>query len=209
MDAATWYELLGYLASALIVISLLMSSILRLRIIGLVGAVAFTAYGLLIEAFPIALANGAIILIHVFHLSRMLRDRASDSYFEVLEVPADSPVLRRFLAFHDADLRRFQPDFEPVTDDDTRRVLLVLRDAVPAGVVVAEIVGDVARVDLDYVTAAHRDLHAGSWLWGDSSVFAKLGAERIVAFGRTPEHARYLAAVGFSPAGDDRWERAS
>jgi hypothetical protein len=76
VDTQTLYELIGYLASGLIVVSLLMSSILRLRLIGLVGAISFTAYGVLIDAYPIAVANGAIIFIHIFHLTRMLRQRA-------------------------------------------------------------------------------------------------------------------------------------
>lgn len=205
MEPSTVYELIGYLASALIVVSLLMSSILRLRLIGLVGAIAFTTYGVLIGAYPIAVANGAIIFIHIFHLSRMLRARATEAYFDVVEVPPTSPILRRFVDFHLEDIRRFQPDFPGVEADHL--ALLVLRDAIPAGAVVAEVDADEARVLLDYVVPAHRDLRPGRFLWIESDAFTSRGVTRVTTTAPTQEHARYLDSVGFAAAGDGVWTR--
>jgi hypothetical protein len=205
MDSALVYELVGYTASALIVVSLLMSSLLRLRVIGLFGAITFTLYGVLIGAFPIVAANGTIIGIQVFHLSRMLRQRAADAYFEALEVPADSPVLRRFVDFHSEDARRFQPDFPGIRGDEL--ALLILRDAVPAGAVLADVDGDQAHVTLDYVVAAHRDLRPGRFLWVESDAFTSRGIRRVTTTAPSSEHARYLDSVGFTPAGDGLWVR--
>ncbi|MEX1178412.1 MAG: hypothetical protein WEB09_08110 [Nitriliruptor sp.] len=205
MDASTVYELIGYLASGLIVLSLLMSSILRLRIIGLFGAISFTTYGVLIDAYPIAVANGAIIFIHIFHLTRMLRARASEEYFEVVEVPATSPILRRFVEFHHDDICRFQPDFPGVRGDEL--ALLVLRDAIPAGAVLAEVDADGAHVVLDYVVPAHRDLRPGRFLWVESDAFTSRGVTRVTTTAPTDEHARYLNSVGFSFEGDGIWSR--
>lgn len=50
--------LIGYLGSALVVASLTMRSIMRLRIIGLAGGLTFVAYGYLIDAWHI----GGVIL---------------------------------------------------------------------------------------------------------------------------------------------------
>jgi hypothetical protein len=198
-------EVVGYAASALIVVSLLMTSILKLRVIGLVGAVTFTIYGLLIDAFPIALANGAIVMIHVFHLARMLSERKQDAYFEALEVPATSPILRRFVEFHTPDAKKFQPDFPGLEDDHL--AMFILRDAVPVGAVVAEVHGLQARVLLDYVTPEHRDLRPGRWLWVDSDAFTSRGIRRVITTAPSAEHARYLATVGFETSGNGRWIR--
>ena len=198
-------EVVGYAASALIVVSLLMTSILRLRVIGLIGAITFTVYGLLIGAFPIALANGAIVFIHVFHLTRMLTERKHDAYFEALEVPATSPILRRFVDFHTADAERFQPDFPGLADDHL--AMFILRDAVPVGAVVAEVHGLQARVLLDYVTPEHRDLRPGRWLWVESDAFTSRGIRRVTTTAPSADHARYLASVGFETTGNGRWVR--
>ena len=54
MSTHVLLEGFGYLASVLVVISLMMRSIVRLRWINLVGAACFTAYGILISAYPVA-----------------------------------------------------------------------------------------------------------------------------------------------------------
>ena len=45
MDAAFWFEVVGYVASGLIALSILQQSILRLRIIGFIGSKSGTLKG--------------------------------------------------------------------------------------------------------------------------------------------------------------------
>lgn len=195
MDTRTIYELVGYVGSALVVISLMMRSLLRLRLINLVGATVFAVYGVLIDAAPVWAVNGAIAVIDVYHLRGMLRrDR---EYFEVLEVDRGSEYLARFLDFHRDQIARFQPDWEGVRPD--HRAFFVLRDMVPAGLVLARPAGvGTMHVDLDYVIPGYRDFKVGSWVYRDEALF---GAH-VTAAAATPEHRRYLRRVGFEPAGD-------
>jgi hypothetical protein len=68
-----WLEIYGYLGSALIAISLMMSDIRKLRWINLVGAGSFASYGLLINAWPVVILNGFIVLIDIVHLWQLSR----------------------------------------------------------------------------------------------------------------------------------------
>jgi hypothetical protein len=198
-------ELIGYAASVLIVLSLMMSSLLRLRIISLIGSATFSLYGLLIGSVPVLLTNAAIMVINAVYLVRMWRDRAGDAYFEVVEVDPGSRVLRRFVDFHLQDIRRFQPEFDGVRDDHL--AWMVLRDAIPAGAVLASRVDeDTAHLDLDYVTEEHRDFKAGSVLFGESGALQRRGIERVATSPGTPAHQRYLRKMGFESA-DGRWLR--
>ena len=197
-------ELIGYLASTLIVVSLLMASVLRLRVINLVGAVVFTTYGLLIGALPVVLANGAIVIIDIYYLARLLRDRSGSAYFEVVPADPHAPFVARFVAFHLDDIHASQPDFNGVRDDHL--AWLVLRDAVPVGLVLARRVGDVGHLDLDYVTPAHRDFTAGRVLFGASGALRDAGFRQMTAHGSTGLHRRYLARMGFTEH-SDRWLR--
>lgn len=197
MDTATFYELLGYLASGLVVLSLVMGSVLRLRIIGVIGASVFATYGLLIGAIPVLLTNATIVLVHAYHLRRLLRDRAADEYFEVVRWPPHGVYLPRFLDHHRDDIARSQPSFDGLRDDHLAWV--ILRDAVPVGVVLVRHDGSAtAQLDLDYVTPEHRDFAAGAALFG-SDAFAAEGIERVVTTGETDLHRRYLARMGFEP----------
>lgn len=97
MDTATLYALIGYGASAIVAIGLLMTSILRLRLFSLFGASIFVIYSLLIEAYPVAILNVVIILINIYQLRRLLN---LEEEFSLLDVDVESSYLERFIDFH-------------------------------------------------------------------------------------------------------------
>jgi hypothetical protein len=105
-----WVELIGYFASAFVAASLLMVSFVRLRVINLIGAVAFVAYALLIGSVPILLTNVFIAGINIFHLVRIFRTDVSGFTY----VPIDSSrrhQLADFLELYRDDVVRFYPEF--------------------------------------------------------------------------------------------------
>jgi len=63
MTYETALELTGYFASILILVSLLMSSAVKLRIINAIGAAVFTVYGILIHSYPTAFLNGVSVIV--------------------------------------------------------------------------------------------------------------------------------------------------
>lgn len=198
MDTATIYELIGYTASALVVLSLTMRSLLRLRLINLVGAAVFTVYGLLIAAPPVWMVNGAIVLIDLWELRRMFA--ADPERLEVLEVDSGSAYVRRLLERHADDITRYVPGFEGPRDD--HRAYLVLRDGVVAAVV---LVGRTADgdwvVDLDYALPQYRDHTSGRFVYAKREIWDELGADSVVSAPGSEEHRRYLRRVGFEADG--------
>lgn len=77
METINFYEGLGYLASVLVALSLTMRSLLKLRVINLVGAMLFTLYGLVIGALPVAALNFFIVLVNIYYLHQMFRTSTS------------------------------------------------------------------------------------------------------------------------------------
>ncbi|HYH08538.1 MAG TPA: hypothetical protein VEK11_15890 [Thermoanaerobaculia bacterium] len=197
-------ELLGYAASALIVTSMLMRSIVRLRMINLAGAATFSVYGFLIGAYPVGILNLLTTTINLVQLVRLQRRK---EIFRVLEISPDSPYLRYFLDFQAEDIRRFFPKFV-YERTDNGIVLLVLRDLVPAGMVLGRITGNTMTVDLDYVVPQYRDLKVGRYLFVDEAAFfRKRGVTEILSPADTEVHAQYLRRLGYEPAGDGRMYR--
>lgn len=198
MDGKVWLELLGYVASILVAVSLMMSRILRLRLINLVGSLAFTVYGALIGAYPVAVVNAFICVINIFYLWKMLRAR---EYFRILEIEPDSEYLRYFLSVHAEDVRRFLPGFAHAPRNG-ELTLFVLRDLVPAGLFIGEPRGDGCLwVRLDYVIPAYRDFKIGRYLYGErADFFRERGIHSIVSPSGTPTHAKYLRKMGFTRA---------
>ena len=195
MNTHVVLELFGYVASALIVLSVMMSSILRLRLINLIGAAMFAAYGFMIGAYPVAALNGFIVMVNGYYLLRMVRAR---EYFRLLKLKPESDYLRYFLEFYRKDIKRILPDFEycPV---ENQVALFVLRDCSPVGVFIAEQKPDgVLRVALDFVIPNYRDLKIGRFLFVEQAgFFRELGVREIVIAPRTKQFGEYLVRVGF------------
>ena len=197
MDSQLVLEIVGYVASGLVAVSLTMSSILRLRLINLAGSAAFTVYGVLIHAYPVAVVNLLIVFINLYYLRQMLGSR---EYFKLLRVRPDSEYLRYFLDFYRADVQRFLPGFAHVPAEG-QLTFFVLRDLVPAGLFIGEVRDDGCLwVRLDYVIPAYRDFKIGRYVYGErADFFRERGIRRIVSPSGTPEHARYLRKMGFTP----------
>lgn len=203
MDTPLFLQVLGYAASVLVAASLMMKSLLRLRVINLAGASLMALYGLLIHAWPVAVLNGTIVLVDVYYLHQMWRQR---DYFKLLAVAHDSEYLRGFVEFHRDEIASFIPGYayEP---DEAHLHLLVLRNMVPAGLVILQPEGATARVLLDFVIPGYRDFGVGRFLFEDNAAwFHERGIRRLVSAPGHPRHASYLERMGFHPEGES-WVR--
>ena len=61
-------EWVGYAASLFIVVSLTMTSIVKLRIINSIGCLFFVIYGLNVNAYPVVISNALIVMINIYNL---------------------------------------------------------------------------------------------------------------------------------------------
>lgn len=197
-------ELIGYTASALVIISLTRRSVVRLRSISLVGSITFLTYGLLLGSVPIVVTNLCIATINVWFLSRELLVAPDDRHdIGASRIRSDSPFLLDFVEYHHADIIDFQPDFHMPGGGDVFALLLT-REALPSGLVIGHRDHDMLHIDLDYVLREHRDSRLGSWLYGPGrTVFRDAGFTELRAIAVTDAHDKYLRRVGFDPP-DDR-----
>lgn len=69
-------EILGYVASVVIAISLMMKNIVSLRILNFVGCALFSVYGLIIDAYPVAGMNGFVACINIYFLVKIYREHS-------------------------------------------------------------------------------------------------------------------------------------
>jgi len=194
MSASTLYELIGYIGSALVVVSLAMSSIIRLRFVNLAGAIVFGVYGVLIGAVPIVITNIVITGIDLWYLRRELTTREE---LAVVEVGPDNGFVDTFIELHHHDLLTFGDLPDMLERADVR--LVMLRDTDMAGILLGADAGEgVLAVLLDYVAPAYRDLSSGASLYGHGARrFVELGYRSLVAEDVDHRHRDYFAAMGF------------
>jgi hypothetical protein len=196
-------ELVGYVASALVVTSLAMTNVVRLRSISLVGSLIFVVYGLLLGSIPIVVTNAAIAGLNVWFLRKEL---GGGRALGAVPITPDEPFLRDFLVSHLADIHTSQPAFTLADADSADAAFVLTREGLPAGAIVGRGEGAELHVLLDYVMDAYRDSHLGRWLYreGGVKVLRDAGYRSVVATPSTEVHRSYLQGVGFVRDGD-RW----
>ena len=194
MEVQFWLEVFGYLGSVLVAISLTMRSLVRLRAINSIGCLVFVVYGILIHAYPVAALNGFIFCVNAFYLTRMFRQK---DYLQLLEISHDSAYLNSLLDFYKDEIREIYPDY--IHDAQAGHpTYLVLRNMVPAGVIILQMDGAQAKILLDYVIPMYRDFRVGHFFYREKAgYFYNRGVKRFVDAPGRSSHAKYLQRMGF------------
>ena len=206
MSADTLYQIVGYIGSALVVTSLTMKSLLKLRLIGLAGASVFSLYGILIRAYPVAGVNIVIIFVHLIFLRELLSKKTE--YFTILHVLSGSLYLQYFLDYHKEEIHEAIPEFVYEPADDQVSVF-ILRNLVPAGLFIGRFRGDGSlQVMLDFVIPQYRDFKVGAFLYSTrSGIFAERRFQRGWSRGGAKEYNDYLKRMGFARGQSDDGRR--
>lgn len=196
----SWLDVLGWGGSALLVFSLLQARVLRFRTLNLVACAILLVFNALIEVWPMVGMNAVLAAINVVFIIRLLQQRHDEAVFEVIEVGTDDHYLRHVLATHGPDIIGFQPDLDWRPRDPSSHAFVVVKGDETVGVVLLRADGDVARVQLDYVTPKYRDFSPGEFVWRRSGVLRDRGFRRVVTPAAMVD--AYYGKVGFRREGE-------
>lgn len=198
--ADNWLDLFGWAGSALLIVSLLQARVLRFRVLNLVAGLMLVAFNALVEVWPMVAMNLATSAINVWFIVRLVRERHDLDAFHVLPVQSNDHYLNYVLSVHRNDVLKHQPDFvwdgRPRPD---RWPFLVLRGDETVGVVIMRTEGEVAHVELDYVTKRFRDFSPGEFVWRGSGLLRGLGIAKVVTSPTMVDP--YYERVGFRREG--------
>lgn len=191
MDISMMIEIFGYIGSALVVISMLMASIVKLRVINTIGSVISGIYAVICGAFPLALMNICLIIINGINLYKLLHTKQS---YDLIVSKADDPMAAYFIRRYAEDIRTYFPDIDQY-DPAGEEVFIVCCDGNPVGIIQGEKKNGILDVTIDYSTPAYRDCSVGAYL------YSKLPSENITTlkFSQTVSdaHAAYMQKMGF------------
>ncbi|PVX50027.1 acetyltransferase (GNAT) family protein [Balneicella halophila] len=199
IDASFWgipvVEWIGYIASVFVLISLMMSSILRLRIINLIGALIFSIYGLLIESYPVAIMNFLIVLSNIYYLYKM---RKIKEEFTILEASPNSTFMGRFIELNYKEIKRFFPKF--IFNNEVHNIsFYILRNMNVAGLFIATHYNtNTLKVVLDYVSPEYRDFKIGDYIHHQLvKYFLAKGYRKLLCDTSNAKHINYLLKMGY------------
>ncbi len=186
MTIDLFWEIFGYIGTGLVILSMLMVSVVKLRVINICGSVISMIYAIVSGTYPIVLLNAALVLINLIQLIRMHRSKFKFSYVQT--DPADRN-LSYFLFLHSDDIIKHFPDYTFRKDGDAEAHLVYCGSEV-VGILVGHREGDRLHLDLDYITPRFRDLAVPRFLEGR----LKAGGITRLMFA---SHNEYLSRQGF------------
>ncbi len=194
--------IIGYSASLLLAISLLVNNDLKFRWLNTGGCICFIGYGILIQAFPIILTNTILLLINLFYLIKIYRTHED---FDLIEFKGEEKLVYKFLSFYRQDINAYFPGYVHEAMLQTRQSgtplsFVVLRDLVIANIFVASVApGGTAEVHLNYTVPKYRDYKVGRFIFNTENKFLlSKGVKQLVY--KQPlntQHEKFIKVMGF------------
>lgn len=188
---------LGYLASLLLALGLMVNNDLKFRWLNTGGNIAFIFYGTVIGAVPVILTNCLLLSINIVFLYRIYNKK---EHFELLEFNNGGILVDRFLSFYQKDIARYFPHFRREQMEGNLN-FVVLRDLVIANIFSARTDAEGrAEVILNYTVPKYRDFKVGSFIFDTEKDFLLSKQVNKVFYRQVynKQHRKFLTISGFS-----------
>lgn len=194
-------EAIGYTGSALVLISFLMVSVVKLRIVNSIGSIIFTVYAFIIHSYPTAIMNLCLVLINIYHLVKMSNTKESTRSYDLVSVSTVDSFFTYTIDKLKEDILKFFPNTSlDFSDADT--AFIICHEGAPCGIYVGKRNPDensVIETRLDYVTPEYRDFSIGSFLF---SQLQRQGIKAVTYSGPDTLNSEYLKKYDFVKSGD-------
>lgn len=193
-------EVIGWLGSAVLVISLAQTRVMRFRVLNAASCAVLVGYNAAIAVWPMAAVNVVLLVINLVVITRLLRRRHDSRVYDAVPIGVGEPYLGRLLERHAADIAAFNPDLPDDVLAVTDHAFLVSTQDRVVGLVLSRRGAEATEQEvlLDYVLPEYRDFTPGEFVFRPGGPFTDLGVRRVVASAGMLASERYLRAVGFA-----------
>src|SRR5690606_18736672 len=126
-------------------------------ILNTIACLVLVFFNAVIEVWPMVAMNVVLVLINVFFIVKLLRERHDEAVYSVIEVDEGDGYLAHFLGTHEGEIAHFFPEFFAAVTDASgaidvryeRYAYLIASGDETVGAVVVRDTGDgVAQVEL-------------------------------------------------------------
>ena len=197
------WEVVGWVGSALVVISLMVPSVRRFRWLNFIGSAIATVYNGIFEIWPFFAMNLIIAIIDVYWIIRLERGARQHKDYTMVPIGHDEPYLERFLDAHAKDVHKWYPKYLRDVPGVDREAFLVLHEDETIGAVIVEPHGDGADLLVDFVTPRFRDFTPGRFIYGEGGLAERLHVTELRIPDGNALDIAYFEAMGFTKDGND------
>lgn len=189
---------IGYLASAFLAISLIVTNSFKFRVFSTLGCLTFIIYGFALNAFPVILANSILLIINVYQLWKLTR---IEEQFLFVPILPENRIVQKFLNYYSTDIKNYFPNFSFDSIKPNQISYVVLRDIAIANIFVADVhENGNAIMKVNYTVPQYRDFKVTKFIIEkESKTLQKLGVKKLVyesVF--NPSHLKFLKVMNFT-----------
>ena len=182
-----YLELFGYIGTALVILSMIMTSVVKLRVFNICGSVISLTYAILSIAFPVAVLNLVLIVINTMQLIHHYRAKRSLRY---VMVDKDDGFLALIIEHYNSDLYDFFPNAKFEGD-----IFIVFSGVTVVGVLAGTQNGNTMDIHVDYAAPGYRNYSIASFLF---PILKSRGVDGVCTDkAANNSHRRYLKGIGF------------
>lgn len=192
-------EIVGYIGSFLVLVSFLMTSVVKLRIVNTIGSVIFMIYALIIHSYPTAVMNACLVLIN---LRFLWKSRQTEKELDLIKADKDCSTVRYLLDYYKEDIQKCFPGIN-MDFINANRTYIVSCNGKPVGITIAKRDNDDLDLLLDYSIPEYRDFSIGEYL---VNRYREEGIKKLTYGGPTENHIPYLTKLGFVQS-EGRYEK--
>jgi len=210
MDTAqTVLFVFGWIASALLVVSVLQTKFLRFRIVNSIASLLLVIYNACLGVWPQVAMNAALVIINIVFIVRSTRSQRESTAFTFAVEPATSELVGWFLARHGEDVATFHPKLATQLDTDGAQAAVLFHEDEAMGLTAFCPDGQGGTQLLaDYVVPRFRDFAPGEFVFSAAGPLRQAGATSIWISDPTESMQSYLTTMGFTADANGRWARA-
>ena len=184
-------EAVGYTGSFLVLVSFLMTSVIKLRIVNTIGSVIFMIYALIIHSYPTAVMNACLVLIN---LRFLWKSRQTEKELDLILADRDCDIFKYLIGYYRDDILKCFPGIS-LEFPESGKVYVVSCNGKPVGLTVGNKEGEKLDLLLDYSIPEYRDFSIGAYLMNR---FRDQGIRKVTYGGPTENHIPYLVKLGFT-----------
>ncbi|TXT64058.1 MAG: hypothetical protein BAJALOKI1v1_620009 [Promethearchaeota archaeon] len=191
-----WIEIIGYVGSIFVAISLMMKNILKLRIINMLGALFFMTYSLILMTYPIFIVNLIICIVDLYYVYTLL---TKEELFSMISLQDNnSPFLTSFIRYYYEDIIKFFPSFS-IKVMENAEIAIICRDMVPVGLFASKAINNTQiEVLIDYIIPKYRDFKNAEFVYRkEMEKYLNKGYDCFITYTDNGIHKTYLKKIGY------------
>lgn len=145
-------EAFGYIGTALVIVSMLMTSIFKLRIINICGSVISAIYSAMVSAWPIVVMNACLVIINLYQIAVYLKRHRE---FTAVKARYDDGSLLHFISLYKNGIKSEFPEYD-FNIDEKNEIWLIYHESSIISVLIGKIEADSFIVDINYTLSKYR-----------------------------------------------------